>query len=186
MPRATLLDMGLTLSQGEIDSGVSQHAMSYVPPSYTAPEMMQAQKQVSRASDVYGLGLLFYEMLAGHPAFPYRLRLDDEIRQDVLQGQPQVLNRRDLPEASRVYNLINSSLSRNMNDRPQDVASFGKEVTAIFGPRPPKKRSRFSSIREMSVPVFVLLVVVGLLLILVLALAQGLILDAPTQVAMLR
>src|SRR5207247_7407579 len=65
-------------------------------PSYMAPEQAAGEHaKISKATDVYGLGAVFYELLTGHPPFSggtsyqtIRLLLDTEPR------QPRLWNRR--------------------------------------------------------------------------------------------
>src|SRR5215211_5660094 len=66
IPRPMLVDLGALEEQGAVNS---QWVKEYALPAYTAPELLERNPVSSVQSDVYGLGLMLYEMLAGHPAF---------------------------------------------------------------------------------------------------------------------
>jgi len=83
IPRPLLLDLGVLGEPQKIDfTWVRRYAL----PAYTPPELIARDGPISYPADVYGLGLLLYEMLAGHPAFRFAQRRDDEIRQEVVAG----------------------------------------------------------------------------------------------------
>jgi eukaryotic-like serine/threonine-protein kinase len=61
-------DFGLA-KRVEGDSGLTQTGAILGTPSYMAPEQARADKQLSTAVDVYGLGAILYEFLTGRPPF---------------------------------------------------------------------------------------------------------------------
>ena len=83
-----LTDFGLARLV-ETESTVTRTLEVLGTPSYMAPEQAQGQnEQLTRATDVYGLGAVFYQLLTGHPPFAggttyetVRLVLETEPRQ---------------------------------------------------------------------------------------------------------
>jgi serine/threonine protein kinase len=93
---------------------------------------------------VYGLGLLLYEMLAGHPAFHFAQRRDDAILQEVVAGLPEPLNRTDLAED--IQNIVQLAVERAPERRQQDVRVFAKMLRTKFGEVPAEKRRSYNRV----------------------------------------
>jgi hypothetical protein len=62
-PIPILLDMGLILKPQSVDNETMEMANHQVMPAYLAPELLERGAKLTEASDVYGMGVLFYEML---------------------------------------------------------------------------------------------------------------------------
>lgn len=98
-----LTDFGLARLV-ETESTVTRTMEVLGTPSYMAPEQAVGNNaQITRATDVYGLGAVFYQLLTGHPPFAggttyetIKLLLDTEPR------QPRLLN----PKIDRDLNTI--------------------------------------------------------------------------------
>ena len=80
-------------------------------PAYTAPELLAEQDGAhSPAADVYSLGMIHYEMLAGRPGFELKLRRDDQLREDVLEvRKPLSVGRPEL-EQSGVAGILEKKI----------------------------------------------------------------------------
>ena len=89
-----LLDFGLA-SRPQVDSREIVAATTVAgTPTYLAPERVRAEAPTP-ASDLYALGVLFYECLTGHAPFEGRL-------QDILEGH---LRRQPVPPSHRLRDL---------------------------------------------------------------------------------
>ncbi len=137
VPRPVLLDLGLLSdTQGVSAAWVEKYAV----PAYTPPELISREVAPSYASDVYGLGLILYEMLAGHPAFEFAQRRDADVRAAVVKGVPEPLNRTDL--AKEIHEIVQRAIHPQAAHRQQDVRAFAKKLRVMFGEVPPEKRRR--------------------------------------------
>src|SRR5215203_1672462 len=66
--RAMVADFGIALAVSAAGGGrMTQTGMSLGTPHYMSPEQATADKHISNRSDIYSLGSVFYEMLAGQP-----------------------------------------------------------------------------------------------------------------------
>jgi len=134
VPRPLLLDLGLLSEPNHVDPN---WVKKYAVPGYAAPEMLTAEYPVSQSSDVYGLGLLLYEMLAGHPAYESAQRRDTDIRNDVIQKAPPPLARTDL--SKEIHEIVQQAIHRTPQYRQQDVRVFAKMLRTKFGEVPAEK-----------------------------------------------
>lgn len=161
IPRPLLLDLGVVGEiGGSVDMGwLHQHGQ----PAYTAPELFERSGTPTMASDVYGLGLVFYELLAGHPAFPYRLLRDEDIRSDVVSKNPAPLTRSDLSE--EVLATIYQAIDKNPTRRQPDVRTFAKLLRNQFGEVPPEIKRDRRGRRILAGLVAILIVIVGMVIL---------------------
>jgi serine/threonine protein kinase len=134
IPRPILLDLGI--GEDRQDARAIWNA-SFNLPAYTPPEIFTSRERIDWTSDVYGMGLLLYEMLAGRPAFPYQLKNDQVVTNEILAGRPLPTRRTDL---KGLPNLAERSISRRGEDRPRTIAEFAQELRKNLPPIPPEKK----------------------------------------------
>jgi serine/threonine-protein kinase len=136
--RPTLLDFGFVLDVSESSSQYDLNKMCE--PAYTAPELLAAEQDGTHtpAADVYSLGMIFYEMLAGRPGFENKIRRDDQLREDVLQiRKPLSVGRPEL-EQSGVAGILERAVAPT--DRYANVIEFSKDLKKIYSSPPAEPR----------------------------------------------
>ena len=79
---AMLLDFGIAKATERLDSLVTMANTVFGTPSYIAPEQASDSSAVSPSADVYSLGIMLFEMLAGHT--PWTGRSPVEIMMEVV------------------------------------------------------------------------------------------------------
>jgi tRNA A-37 threonylcarbamoyl transferase component Bud32 len=78
-------DFGLA-KRMDVDAGQTRTGAVLGTPGYLAPEQAAGRKELTPATDVYGLGALLYELLTGRPPFRAATPLDTVLQ--VLECQP--------------------------------------------------------------------------------------------------
>ncbi len=164
--RATLLDLGWLV--GGSDAAALKELTERSEPAYTAPEVLVGKgaaapvatpTALTPAADVYALGLLFYEMLAGHPAFEPKLRRDELVSRAVVQTRAALpVDRPELIQAG-VVKVLEKAIAPT--DRYATVQEFAQAIAAIYGAQPKEKRPLP---RRTMALIWTLVVVLGLTL----------------------
>ena len=159
--RPMLLDLGLLLDGSE--NGHLGDWLRLCEPAYSAPELLAGARPeaVSPAADVYSLGMILYEMLAGHPAFETKLRRDDQLREDVTQNRkPLALGRPEL-EQSGVTGIVERAVAPT--GRYANVIEFTRALAKVYSSPPAEKRPIPRRLVVLLVLAAVVLLAVGIL-----------------------
>jgi formylglycine-generating enzyme required for sulfatase activity/predicted Ser/Thr protein kinase len=125
-----IMDFGLAWMVHETDSRVTQSGAIIGTPAYMSPEQAEGgPDKIGAASDIYSLGAMLYELLAGRPIYAgsvthvlYQLRHDDPTRPSVI--------RRDIDP--QLEAICWKAISRRPEDR---YATAGEFAEALEGCR---------------------------------------------------
>lgn len=148
IPRPILLDVGYPSNLATVGDGITGVG-------YTAPELLRGLQPV-RATDVYGLGILLYEMLAGAPAYPSKSRTIENVRRDVVAGTAPKLTRSDLPMPSKpdyrdTLGFLESAMTPRLEYRQQDIPTLAHEIRRLYGDPPVERKGRKWGMRQVAI-----------------------------------
>jgi serine/threonine-protein kinase len=118
-PRLKILDFGIATSQRDrTGPGLTRTGQILGTPGYMAPEQSSASRAVDARADLYSLGVILYELLAGKPPFSS----DDwlELLQLHRSAEPQPLA--DAPPA--LAQVITRALAKEPDARFADAAAM--------------------------------------------------------------
>jgi len=136
--RPLLLDLGFCADAQELEK--IGDWLKLCEPAYTFPELLGARgaKGASLTADVYSLGLLLYEVLAGKPVFDSKLLRDDQIREaaERLRGAPPV-DRPEL-ESAGVIQILERAIAPT--SRYKHALDFAQALAAVYGRAPAERR----------------------------------------------
>ena len=126
-----VLDFGvskLTVADAATTGDITLSGNVVGTPEYMAPEQVRAGKHADHRIDVYSLGVVFYEMLAGRP--PFVGEHFSGLMLDIMQRDPPPLQtlRADVPR--RLAAVIHRALARDLEKRYADMNSF---IVAVEG-----------------------------------------------------
>ena len=106
-------------------------------PRYMAPEQA-AGLEVDARTDIYALGTILYEMLAGNP--PFESTVFGQLASDIITQPPPPLPARTQagePIPARLLELVAACLQKNADDRPPSMAAVSTWLEgAVRGPPP--------------------------------------------------
>jgi eukaryotic-like serine/threonine-protein kinase len=127
-----LLDFGLARPRPEPSfnsaTGITNTGTVVGTPNYMAPEQVTAT-EVDGRCDLYALGAILFEMLAGRPAFGGRNMVD--ILHATMYEQPPALQ--GTPAVAAVDRVIRRALAKRPVDRPASADAMADELRAIHG-----------------------------------------------------
>ncbi len=126
---AKVLDFGIakiTEKVGAQDPGLTAPNLIIGTPQYMSPEQCSQASEIDSRSDTYSLGVILYEMLAGHVPFtgdsPTAIMM-----QHLQDAPPSILEERpDLPPA--VGNVVARALAKNPEERYQSAGELSEDL----------------------------------------------------------
>ncbi|NUQ72920.1 MAG: serine/threonine protein kinase [Polyangiaceae bacterium] len=100
-------------------------------PAYMAPEQVKKSKDADVRSDIWSIGVILYELLAGKP--PFHGETVMELLANILDCSPEPLSRVCPSVPPELESVVMRCLSRSPDQRFQDVASLAAAL-APFAP----------------------------------------------------
>jgi serine/threonine-protein kinase len=142
---AVLADFGIARAIGASDQGLTATGMSLGTPAYMSPEQSVGEAGLDGRSDIYSLGSVLYEMLAGEP--PFTGPTPQAVVAKRLGGPPPRIRtvRPSVPEP--VERALLRALDPVPADRHQTAGAFRTALAACRdqdrepGPRLPSRRT---------------------------------------------
>ncbi|MDQ2669908.1 MAG: protein kinase [Gemmatimonadota bacterium] len=127
---ALVADFGIARALGaaeEAGGRLTETGITLGTPMYMSPEQASGDRALDARTDIYSLGCVLYEMLAGEPPFtgPTAQAI---LAKRVLEPPPSVTARREV--SSDVDAVVHTALARSPGDRYQTAAAF---ATALDG-----------------------------------------------------
>jgi len=123
-----VLDFGVARWQ-LADDGVTRTGAAVGTPRYMAPEQARGSRDVDVRADVFALGCVLFECLAGRPAFS-GANQGAVLAKILLEDAPKLSTARpDLPPA--LEQLLARMLAKQRDERPADGRAVARELAAI-------------------------------------------------------
>ncbi|HJS46699.1 MAG TPA: serine/threonine-protein kinase, partial [Gemmatimonadales bacterium] len=126
--RALVADFGIALAASRAGSSrMTETGMSLGTPHYMSPEQAMGERELDARSDLYSLGAMAYEMLAGEP--PYTGSSAQAIVAKVITERPAPLTARRDTVPPHVAAAIHRDLAKLPADRYPTAAALAEALT---------------------------------------------------------
>jgi eukaryotic-like serine/threonine-protein kinase len=127
--RALVADFGIALAWSEGDGGIrlTKSGVSLGTPQYMSPEQAAGEPNIDPRTDVYALGVVLYEMLAGQP--PFVGRSAQAIIRQVMSDEPRPVGYKRKTVPPHVDAVVARALEKLPADRWQTAAQFAEALT---------------------------------------------------------
>jgi hypothetical protein len=132
-----ITDFGL-VKRLEGDSGVTQPGIVVGTPSYMPPEQARADRQITTAADVYSLGAILFESIAGRPPFRGATAADTILQlQEKEPDHPRAIN----PKADCDLSAVAlKCLQKRPEHRYESAASLADDLERWLNGEPTRAR----------------------------------------------
>jgi hypothetical protein len=120
-----VMDFGI--ARAATDETLTQTGMVLGTASYLSPEQSRGEP-VDHRSDVYSLGCVLYEMLAGRPPFAGETPVGVAYKH--VHEQPEPLTTNGPPVPAEVEAVVMQALAKDPADRPQTAEAFREALTS--------------------------------------------------------
>ncbi len=125
--RCVLADFGVARAVDAAGERLTETGFALGTPAYMSPEQAAADRHLDPRSDIYSLGCVVYEMLAGEPPFTGRTA-QALIARRLTDPVPDLCTVRDVPR--QVERVIRQALARAPADRFPDAPAFARALEA--------------------------------------------------------
>ncbi len=132
-------DFGIARALDGSEQSLTGTGVSIGTPAYMSPEQASGSRDLDARTDVYALGCVLFEMLAGEP--PYTGPTAQAILARALTETPRPIHpmRAGVPEA--VDDLIAQAMAATAADRYASAAAFARALGTVGAPRTADARS---------------------------------------------
>jgi serine/threonine-protein kinase len=131
--RVKILDFGiakLAMGTGQPGGMMTRTGVLMGTPTYMAPEQCRGARGVDDRADVYALGVIMYQMLAGAP--PFGSPGAAEVMAQHVYQPPQPLQQRAPQVSTKLASLVDQMLRKQPGTRPS-MAAVEKRLAAMAG-----------------------------------------------------
>jgi eukaryotic-like serine/threonine-protein kinase len=153
--QAMVADFGIARALGQRDEGLTSTGMSIGTPAYMSPEQASGESGVDGRSDIYSLGCLLYEMLAGEP--PFTGPSVQAVIARVMSETPRPLTTARQAVSRPLAGVVEQAMARTPADRPATAGELARllESTALMPAvvpiAPPRRTNRWIALAGAAV-----------------------------------
>ncbi len=167
-----LEDFGMAKSVSDDSVGLTMAGVTIGNPQYMSPEQVKGQADLDFRSDIYCLGLVFYEMLTAKKTF--EAKTDIALMEAQLKQEPVSVKEINESISDNTITVLNKMLSKDRYDRQESWEELIEELNNVDRPKltikketPKVKKEANSSLSAEQANLPKGVIVIGVVLVLV-------------------
>ena len=126
---ALVADFGIARALRSSAAAITTAGLAIGTPHYMSPEQATGSREVDERTDVYAVGAVLYEMLAGEPPFTGRSAQAIISRSITEPHRPLAVTRPGLPPS--LEPLLSQALAKSANDRVGSAEDLSHEIARV-------------------------------------------------------
>jgi serine/threonine-protein kinase len=130
--QAKILDFGISKFAGAEDVSLTRTGTVMGSPLYMSPEQARGAKDISHSTDLYSVGAILYEALAGQP--PFNGATYNEVIANVLMEKHQSLNELKPELPADLSTVVDALLAKDPAERPANAVAAKLALRRAFMP----------------------------------------------------
>ncbi len=135
LPMVKVLDFGVSKFTGATNLKLTAEGQSVGSPLYMSPEQMQARPDLDSRSDIWALGVILYELVAGPGKTPFQAETLMALHAQVLVKPPIPLTTYAPGVPAAFEAIVRRCLEKNPDSRWPDVAALAQALAKFAPPR---------------------------------------------------
>lgn len=117
-----LTDFGIAFKSGHENDEITKSGTMLGTPSYMSPEQIYSSKDVDHRTDIYSLGVLFYEMLTGYRPFSNEFTMENVLK--IKKGRCKPIRHFNKNVPNRLVKIIKKMMSPKKSKRYYSIDEF--------------------------------------------------------------
>ncbi len=126
-----ILDFGISRFSAPGEMRVTQTQSSFGTPLYMSPEQVRSTKNVDERTDIWSLGVIFYELVTGEPPFSGETPTAVAVAITIDKLVPLRTKREDVPE--ELDAVVSRALEKEPEKRVQTMRDLADALRPFFG-----------------------------------------------------
>ncbi len=129
--QALLADFGIARALGGVDEGLTGTGVAIGTPGYMSPEQATGERGLDARSDIYALGCVLYEMLAGEP--PFSGPTAQAVIMRIVMETPRLLTGIRSTVTPALAEVVGKAMAKAPADRFATAADFAQALAGVAG-----------------------------------------------------
>src|SRR5215831_378522 len=131
--RARIMDFGIAILAGAGEKRVTATGAVVGSPWYMSPEQIQRPRELDLRTDIYSLGIVLYEMLAGD--VPFNGETDFSVQEQQIREPPPNLHQKHPEISEELAEIVLKAMAKNPAGRFQNCTEFLQCIQEYEGER---------------------------------------------------